>query len=232
MNRSHFAVAVVLTAMTAGIGRADLIQIPAFTNVPSSYTPGTPFQFEITAPLLTNSGNPVSGIQAFNIDLLFTATNASTNLTVSAAQPGADYIFPGSTSFTSIASPGQTANQVYLQFSDSIGTNSISTSSSNYIFGVVTVTPGVNLTGNLEIQYFYSTYNSSNGAFTPTVVEGSIMEGNVLVQRPNQENLTQNQGPSPACAGGWYHARHRHVDSSDAAEIAPVFIVMSPLHLG
>lgn len=145
MYRIPFAVAValVLTASTAGRGRAD--SIPNLSGVPATYTPGSSFTFDVTVPA-TLAQPPKSttelgyAIYSFSVVLDITTTNVNPTITGSAAMPSSGYIFPGSTTFSS-STTGANTSSMQITFSDSSATP-VPTANGNLILGQVTINPG------------------------------------------------------------------------------------------
>ncbi len=150
MIRMPFAVAAIIAAWTAGTGRADIL--PLFTDVPTTYVPGTSFTFQITVP-------EINGLSNFNVDLVFDAAVNNPDLTASAAASTTEYVFTTTSGFSSNSFSGPGPNEVSVQFSDSILPNVVSTVSGvNDSLGVVTVTPGTDLTGSITISFDQSTF--------------------------------------------------------------------------
>jgi hypothetical protein len=147
MLRMSIALSLSLVAWNTGTCRADTL--PLFSDVPGSYTPGMPFSFEITLP------DGLNGLSTYNIGIVFDASVFNPKLSASANPPTSGYVFPTATGFApnpSQSSPGPGFNEISLSFSDSSPT-SVSTSSSNNILAVVTVNPGISLTGDLTISF-------------------------------------------------------------------------------
>jgi hypothetical protein len=149
MIRMPFAVAVTLAALTAGTSRADTL--PLFSEVPATYIPGSAFTFQIVVP-------EINGLSAFNVDLIFDATVNSPDLNVSAAASMTEYVFTTTSTFSSNSFTGPGLNEVSVQFSDST-LNPVSTVTGvNDVLGIVTVSPGADLTGPITISFDASTF--------------------------------------------------------------------------
>jgi hypothetical protein len=103
MTRTTFAVAV-LCGLWGAPARADTL--PMLDDVPGSDTPGTPFTFNITLPLLTD-------FTGYTVELGFTAS--SQGLTPSAT-PASPYPFGSTAGFTS--SVEANGSEVHMFFSD------------------------------------------------------------------------------------------------------------------
>jgi len=144
MLRMPFAVAVAFAALTAGTSRADVI--PLFNDVPATYIPGTPFTFQIIVP-------EVNGLNSFNVDLIFDTAVTSPDITVSAAPLASQYVFPTTSGFTTSSFTGPGPNEVSVLFSDSAITPVTTVTGVNDLLGVVTVSPGADLTGPITISF-------------------------------------------------------------------------------
>jgi hypothetical protein len=166
MSRMQFVFSVVLLSFTASNTRADTL--PLFSDVPALYTPGTPFTFQITLP------DGLNGLSSYQVGLVFDAAVDSPPLTVSAAQPSSGYVFPGSTGFTSNSFTGPGANEVSLQFSDSINPNIVLTAPGQDVLATITVNPDISLTGSITVSftdyttvsYFTEGFDSPQGSVT------------------------------------------------------------------
>src|SRR4051812_42873905 len=116
MRRIAFAVAVAL-ACCCSSARADtqpLIDgLPRIAGVPETYTPGTPFTFEVRVPRLAD-------FTSYSVELIFsTPETPDPLLTASATAAASHYPFTGTANFQSSSILDADANQVHLLFSDS-----------------------------------------------------------------------------------------------------------------
>jgi hypothetical protein len=146
MFRMPFVFSIVLISLTAGNCRADIL--PLFSDVPSTYIPGTPFTFQIVLP------DGLNGVSAYQVGLVFDAQVDSPPLTVSAAPTVPGYIFPTTTNFTSNSFSGPGANEVSLQFSDSVPpANYIFTMPGQDLLATITVNPDITMTGQITISF-------------------------------------------------------------------------------
>lgn len=195
MKRIPFAVAVFGIALSTVHARAD--NIPIFSGVPDSYTAGQSFSFTIEVPetLVQQGTEQPYSLSDYSVNLLVTDGSAtSTNLSAtvsspnSATNPTPNYVFSGqSSNFTSTTTP--VTGGVSVQFSDSIDPSFVIPTSPYVNLGVVTVTPGADLTGTIEIQF-------GNGTSYSPTVEGF----GILPQAPMYitQNVATIATPAPA----------------------------------
>jgi hypothetical protein len=165
MSRMPFAVAVTFAALTVGTSRADTL--PLFSDVPATYIPGTPFSFSVIVP-------EVNGVSNFNVGLVFDTAVTSPDITA-VAIPSSTYVFPSPSWSSSNSFTGPGDNEISLQFSDSILPSFVSTVTGvNDTLGLVTVSPGSDLTGpitvsfnaNTFVNYFTEGFDSPQGSVT------------------------------------------------------------------
>jgi hypothetical protein len=155
MRRMAFAVGFVI-ACGATPARADTL--PIIDNLPSTYTPGQSFQFQISLPELTQ-------FTSYSLGLVFNTDTDNPALSASATAATSNYPFPSSAGFT--ATPGgggPNSTQVTLTLSDSIPFPGVTvTPGTNDQLATVTVTPDASLTGEIDLSidpnslFFYNT---------------------------------------------------------------------------
>jgi len=153
MTRTLFVSAVVFLA-AAQSARADVLPL---VGVPTGYTPGVAFSFDINAPGL-------SGLTDYT--LAFTVTAGSPpnlpDLTVTAAPPASGNPFPDATNFnlTTDTSPG--VNSYFLTLTDASSGSGVNTAAGvNDRLATVTISPGVNLSGPITIQFTQNDFSTS-----------------------------------------------------------------------
>ena len=145
MFKNSLVMTLVFAAVSAKPALADTL--PLISGAPSTYTPGTPFSFEITVP-------QINGLSSFNVNLLFNAT--SQNLAASATPNSSSYVFTTTSGFTpnpALSSAGPGPTQISLEFGDSTSTPVNTTTGVNDVLGVVTVNPAANLTGPITVSF-------------------------------------------------------------------------------
>jgi hypothetical protein len=142
MSRLVLALAALVTA-TAVPARADTL--PLIVGLPTEYTAGTPFTFELRAPGLVD-------FSAYSLELLFETQGDSTStLSVSATRGVTpDYAFPlGSFQSNTTIESGGTIHR--LQVSDT-GPMVNTTANVNDLLALVTVTPSLGFTGTIQLS--------------------------------------------------------------------------------
>jgi hypothetical protein len=178
---------LALAALAAGANSARAETLPLFGGVPATYIPGTPFQFTVKVPVLTD-------FTAFNVDLIFATDLPDPPLFVSSAAtpvaPGGQYAFPSNATFQSGSSLFGGSPNVTHTFTDTTGAPVVTTTGVNDVLAIVTVSPGATLTGPITI---------SLGA-------NSTFDANAETQYPDPETITIEQAnvpsaPVPAPAG-------------------------------
>jgi hypothetical protein len=148
MMRMPFVCAVMLALLGAGSCKADIL--PLFSDVPTTYVPGTAFTFQITLPA-------INGLTAYNVDLIFDAAVNTPDLSVSAAAPSSEYVFTTTGNFSSNSFSGPGLNEVSVQFNDSTSNPVSVVTGVNDVLGIVTVNPGSDLTGPITVSFDSST---------------------------------------------------------------------------
>lgn len=141
MNRLVLALATLATA--AAPSRADTL--PLIVGLPTEYTAGTPFTFELRAPGLVD-------FSAYSLELLFqTESNSSATLSVSATRGVTpDYAFPlGSFQSNATLENGGTLHR--LAISDT-GPSVNTTANVNDLLALVTVSPSSAFTGSIQLS--------------------------------------------------------------------------------
>jgi hypothetical protein len=127
--------------------RADTA--PIFSDLPSTYVPGTSFTFNVSAPDLTDLG-------AYNVELVFQTTVNPTNLlTITAAPPTNLNLYPFGTLDNYLqGGPFVSGNSIHLTLSDfTLSDPGVTTVAGvNDLLAQVTVMPGAGLTGPISIS--------------------------------------------------------------------------------
>lgn len=147
MTRTVFALVALLGGTT---GSAHAETLPLFEGVPATYTPGTPFQFLVRVPVLTD-------FTGFSVDLIFSTEVANPPLFVSSAPvpvaPGGRYVFPSNATFQSGSSLVGGSSEVVLTFTDTTPSPVVTQTGVSDTLAIVTVRPGATLTGSITISY-------------------------------------------------------------------------------
>ena len=145
MTRMFFAL-VALVGCCAGSARAETL--PLLDGIPATYTPGTPFQFVVRVPAL-------SDFTAFSVDLIFGTDIPDPPLFVSAQRaavaPDGRYVFPTNGTFQWTTSFVGGSSEVVLTFADQTAAPVVTQPGLNDALAIVTVRPGLTLTGPLTI---------------------------------------------------------------------------------
>jgi hypothetical protein len=175
MKRMSLA-AALFVALSAGPGRADTV--PQLVGVPAEYTPGTSFTFEVRVP-------GVADFAGFSVQLVFETAVLDPDLAVTAAPDPTQYPFPSISGFSATPTPPDPGGTVYtLTIADS-GPGTFTEPGVNDLLAVVTVNPGLGLTGPITISVGSETallYNMEgrNDQFPePVVVEQGVPPGPV-----------------------------------------------------
>lgn len=143
MNRLILSLTALATLSTATPSRADTL--PLIVGLPTEYTPGTPFTFELRAPGLVD-------FSAFSLQLLFeTQVDSTSTLTVSATRGVTpEYAFPlGSFQANTTIENGGFLHR--LAISDT-GPLVNTTANVNDLLAVVTVSPSVGFSGPIQLS--------------------------------------------------------------------------------
>lgn len=175
MTRTVIAL-VALLGCCAGSAQAETL--PLFEGVPTTYTPGTSFQFAVRVPALTD-------FTGFSVDLIFGTDIPNPPLFVSAqaaaAAPGGRYVFPSNGTFLWTSSLVGGSSEVVLTFADFTDSPIVATPGVNDTLAIVTVIPGLTLTGPITIS----------------IGSGTTFEVNSETQYPAPEPITIAQVDGP-----------------------------------
>jgi hypothetical protein len=143
MHRLVLALAALVTAASTTPVRAD--PLPLIVGLPTEYTPGTPFTFELRAP-------GVVDFTAYSMELIFQTQVDSTSLLTVSATRGVtpEYSFPlGSfQANTTIAPGGLTQNLLISDTGPAVNT----TANVNDLLAIVTVSPSAGFTGSIQLS--------------------------------------------------------------------------------
>jgi hypothetical protein len=137
-----FAV-VALVAFGSETVRADTL--PIIDNLPTTYTPGTSFEFQLRVPALVD-------FTSYSLDLVFDTNVTNPQLTASGSPAATGYPFPSSAGFSSPASTQTGSQQVTLTISDSTSPGVTVTPGTNDALATITVTPDASLTGPIQLS--------------------------------------------------------------------------------
>lgn len=142
MKRMAFAV-IALVACCAAPARAETL--PLITGLPATYTPGTPFTFTLSVP-------PLPDFNSYSLELVFTTEPINPPLFAEGSAAVANYVFPDAVGFTSTLSTFVDTNQVVLTISDTTAPGVLVTPGTNDQLATITVTPGADLTGPIQLS--------------------------------------------------------------------------------
>lgn len=158
------AAAAMILAAFAAPAAADFN--PALDGVPATYTPGTPFSFTVRAGELNDVG-------LYNVELLFQTVPPAAGLLSATAVPPSDL---GQYPFTSTANflatelvAGNTVSLTITDFSSDPPQGVNTFPFANDTLAIVTVTPGVGLTGPIRLSVNLDTLNwwTTDGGLIP-----------------------------------------------------------------
>ena len=154
MLRSALVAAILFAS--AGSSRADTLPL---IGVPSGYTPGVQFSFDVYAPGL-------SGLTDYTLQFTITAGSPPNlpDLTVDATPPSnlALYPFPDTTNFNKSVDPVLGVNSYLVTITDAT-----SGSGANTLLGVndhlatIAISPGVNLSGPIAVKFTLNEFTTS-----------------------------------------------------------------------
>ncbi len=144
---------------------AHAATVPLFVGIPGTYDPGVGFTFEVRAPGLVDLG-------AYNVELVLTADpGAITALAATAAFPADSTLAPFGTADNFLAGgPFTSGNELRITLSDfTLGSGVATTTGTNDLLAVVTVTPGAAFFGPLTIRTDATTlqFDTSTGEPIP-----------------------------------------------------------------
>jgi hypothetical protein len=165
MLRKPFLFSVVAACLATGTSRADIL--PLFNDVPPSYTPGTPFTFQIVLP------DGLNGVSSYVVGLVIDVSVNNPPITMTASPPSTGYVFPTTSGFSSNSFTGPGPNEVSVTFSDSIS-GVVSTAPGQDVLADITVNPGSALTGPITVSFNSNTlvtYYTEGFDFTPGPIE-------------------------------------------------------------
>ncbi len=143
MNRMLLALALTIVWFQA---RAEADTLPQVLDIPSTYTPGTAFSFQVLVPGLPD-------FTGYTIEILFDTEVLDPDLTLSAVPVAAQYPFPTTTGFTSSGGVIAGTASASITFSDSSLPGVFTTPGVNDLLAVVTVLPGSGMTGTITISF-------------------------------------------------------------------------------
>ena len=156
--------------------------------MPATYTPGTPFSFDVRVPLLTD-------FTAFSAQLVFATDLVDPPLFVSAAAPtagpGGRYVFPSNTNFQSSSFRSDMLSEVSLYISGSTATGVLAAPDGNDTLARVTVQPGAELTGPITISLGSDTLFMRN-------METSYSDTDAVTVDRSDTGPVTNPAPAPA----------------------------------
>jgi hypothetical protein len=150
MTRIAFVAAALVFA--AGSSRADVLPL---VGVPSSYTPGQDFSFDVFAPGLV-------GLTDYSLQFTVTAGLApnAPDLTVNAAPATAGYPFPDTSNFSSAQTT--VSNETYVSIADATSGAGVNTQLGvNDRLATISISPGVNLSGPITISFTLNEFTTA-----------------------------------------------------------------------
>lgn len=155
MIRTALVAALVLLS-AAGTSRADTLPL---IGLPSGYTPGVPISFDVFAPGL-------SGLTDYTLQFTVTAGLPPNlpDLTVSATAPVglAGYPFPDASNFNATVTSVAGVNSFNVTITDATSGAGVNTIlGSNDRLATVTITPGVNLSGPITVQFTQNDFTTA-----------------------------------------------------------------------
>ncbi len=160
------AVATAFLALFANTARAETL--PILVDVPTTYTPGTAFSFEVRVPELID-------FSAYRLDLLFTTDVTNPPLFAEGVAAGTNYAFPSSAGFQSTLTTFNDSNLIQLTISDltspsvNVTRDSNNPTNDNDRLATIIVTPGAELRGPISVSIGSDTlfsFNDENTNFT------------------------------------------------------------------
>jgi hypothetical protein len=134
--------AIALLGLVAGPARADTV--PQIVNVPDTYTPGTPFTFQVRVPGLAD-------FASYSVQLLFETEVSNPNLSVSFAPNPSQYPFPSSAGFTVTPVPPSSGDSTYVYTISDSGPLTFTTPGTKDLLANVTVLAGADV-GAITIE--------------------------------------------------------------------------------
>jgi hypothetical protein len=150
MTRTLLAAAALLLA--AGSSRADTLPL---VGVPSTYTPGQNFSFDVFAPGLV-------GLTDYTLQFTVNAGLApnAPELSVAPAAAGANYPFPTDANF--YTDQNTVANEIFVTVADATAGSGINTVLGvNDRLATIAVSPGVNLSGPITITFTLNQFTTA-----------------------------------------------------------------------
>jgi hypothetical protein len=178
------AVATAFLALFAQPARAETL--PILVDVPTTYTPGTAFSFEVRVPELID-------FSAYRLDLIFATDVTNPPLFAEGVAAGTNYAFPSSAGFQSTLTTFNDSNLVQLTIADSTSPSVNVTMNSNDRLATIIVTPGAELRGPISVSIGADTLFSFNDENTNFTTPEPFTIGQA-------DTGGQNPGPAPASA--------------------------------
>lgn len=149
---TRIALVVASFVFADGSSRADVLPL---VGVPSSYTAGQDFSFDVFAPGLV-------GLTDYTLQFTVTAGLApnAPDLTVTPAPAGSGYPFPDTSGFSSAQSTS--SNQIFVSVADSTASAGVNTQLGlNDRLATIAVSPGVNLSGPITITFTLNEFTTA-----------------------------------------------------------------------
>jgi hypothetical protein len=151
--------------------------IPQVSGVPQYYTPGTPFSFTIYVPETLND------FTSFHLVLDLFTSPSQTDLTLTAAPPSSQYVFPSTNTFQ--PGPGTPPTLSPLTIQDTYIPSVTIVPGTNDTIAVVTVNPGLTLTGTIDIHFDSSSILSYINPNSDGIPPDQLPPDSFVAQNPN-----------------------------------------------
>ncbi len=197
---TRIALASITLACVVSSVRADTLPV---VGVPASYTPGTDFSFNISAPGL-------NGLTDYTLSFGVTAGSPPNlpDLSVSAIASTTNYVFaPDSSNFTVTPTTQPGVNSYFLTISDATSGAGVNTALGvNDNLATITISPGVNLSGPIVIEFTQNDFTTSRDVgfkLPPPIVIPELPSGPAAVPVPPALLLVAIGGLCFAVRNGW-----------------------------
>jgi len=186
----RFLIALALAASAGASARADLI----LEGSPETYTPGTPFEFQVRLP-------NVNDLSLYNLEWVFASSGPASAISAQftpASAPGA-YPFPTSDFFAS--GGGIFGSSYRFTISDFLldppGVDTVA--GANDLLGTFRVTPDSTATGPIRISLEPATFQLDDSAGRPIA---TTLPGEVTIREEKISQVPAPGGVALALVGG------------------------------
>jgi hypothetical protein len=198
------ALTLAFLSISAGSSRADTLPLVGF---PAGYTPGVSFSFDINAPGLT-------GLTDYTLQFTVAAGTGTTppDVVVTANPPAGlvGYPFPDTSNFFVESDPVSGTNSYNVTILDASSGSGINTMAGvNDHLATVTISPGVNLSGPITIQFTENDFDTSRdvGFSLPPTITIAELTASSPVPAPPAAVLLGIGGFCLAVRNRWYRGR-------------------------